>query len=90
MKFAIATQTSTPLLSLESWSTRLGMGVLRSTESLTATVVTVKEVALMEKSLVGNQKLRFRQAWIRSDAMAIAEVVDADATQRPIHGSGDV
>ncbi|CAL1401489.1 unnamed protein product [Linum trigynum] len=55
IEFAIVTQSNTALLSLESWSTRLGMGVLRSTENLTATAIMVSEVALMEKNRLGNQ-----------------------------------
>ncbi|CAN1174600.1 hypothetical protein LINPERPRIM_LOCUS10007 [Linum perenne] len=80
MEFAITTQSNIPLLSLESWSTRLGIGVLRSTENLTATVIIVSEVALMEKNLLGNQKFLCRQPWTRSAAMAIAQTREAAAT----------
>ena len=55
MELAITTQKKTLLLSLASWSWRLGMGVLRSKESLTQTEMKVSVVALSEKYLQGNQ-----------------------------------
>ena len=80
MELAITTQKKTLLLSLASWSWRLGMGVLRSKESLTQTEMKVRVVALSEKYLQGNQYLRWRKAWRRSANMAAPQMSEAVAT----------
>lgn len=88
IELPITVQTKTLLLSLDSWSWRLGMEVLRSTESLIPTPMKVREVALREKNLQGNQNFRWRKPWRRSAAMASAQRSEAIATYKPIEGIG--
>ncbi|BBH03145.1 hypothetical protein Prudu_013932 [Prunus dulcis] len=54
--------------------------MFRSTDNLTATPIKVKEVALMEKNLLGNQSFQCRKPWTTSAAIAIRQARDAAAT----------
>lgn len=53
--------------------------MLRSTESLTETAIIVKEVALRQKYLQGNQSLRVLKPLMRSADMDMRQISDADA-----------
>lgn len=64
------------------------MGVLRSTESFTATAIKARDVALRQKYLGGNQSLRLRIPCMRSVAIAMRHASDAAAMYMPIHGIG--
>ncbi|VFQ74932.1 unnamed protein product [Cuscuta campestris] len=57
MKFDMTVQTKAPLLSFASWSPCRGMELLRSTDSLVATAMRARVVALREKNLQGNQSI---------------------------------
>lgn len=62
--------------------------MFRSTESLTAAAIKVREVALMEKNLQGNQNCVWRKPLIRSAAIATRHARDAAAMYMPIQGIG--
>ncbi|KAL6008177.1 hypothetical protein ACLOJK_033683 [Asimina triloba] len=76
-KLAITVQITTVPLSFVNWSSALGIGVLRSTGSFVAIARSVKEVALIEKSLQGNQSCRCRNPRRRSPAMAMEQTTEA-------------
>ncbi|KAL0543971.1 hypothetical protein IC582_019081 [Cucumis melo] len=55
------------------------MEVLRSTESLIATAIRVREVELRVKNLQGNQNFLWRMPWMRSAAIAKRQTKEAAA-----------
>ncbi|KAG5539853.1 hypothetical protein RHGRI_020165 [Rhododendron griersonianum] len=58
MELPITVHIKAALLSFASCSWRRGMEVLRSTDSLMATAIKVRVVALREKNLHGSQNFR--------------------------------
>ena len=79
MVLAIAMQIMTVPLSLESWSRRPGMAVLRSTGSLTATPKRVRVAELREKYRLGNQNRRRRKPSRRSKPIRAAQRRETEA-----------
>ncbi|XP_051136643.1 uncharacterized protein LOC127255231 isoform X2 [Andrographis paniculata] len=76
------------LLTFANLSVAAYIRVVRSSGSFIATASSVKEVALSEKYLLGNQYFLPRNPWKVSAAIASVQDSDAPATYIPIHGIG--